>query len=301
MSKDRFFKRYHYIINTIKRKRINASNLAQDILENMDDLHSYSTRTLSRDIREIQSIFGIDILFDRKSGNYIIKNDEVLDEDMEKQKMLEAFQFVELAKIAKDYNDIILFEQRKLVGFEFIPTILEAIKNLNLITFEYVKFDDLSNTKRIVKPLALREHNSRWYLMAEEWNSKEKIIKTFGLDRIQDLEILNDSFIYPDNFNVKNHFQNIFGVGVGLSNTIEKIQLEFDLVSAKYVETLPIHHSQKEIKRTANSVVYQFELFINQELVREIIKIGKGVKVLIPNSLKQEVIRTLNETLNHYK
>lgn len=300
MSKDRFFKRYHYIINTIKRKRINAVDLTKDILEHMDDLESYSTRTLSRDIKEIQSIFGIEICFDRKANHYIVKSDDVLDDDVEKQKLLEAFQFVELASMAKDYSDILLFEQRKLVGFEFIPVILEAIKNLKILSFNYFKFDTQTHSQRVVKPLALREHNSRWYLMAEEVNHETSIIKTFGLDRILNLEITNQPFIYPNNFSVKNHFEHIYGVGVGLSDQIETVELKFDTVSAKYAETLPIHASQLKIKQDKNYVIYQYKLFINHELVREIIKIGKGVEVLKPISLKQQVIKTLKDTLTIY-
>lgn len=300
MTKDRFFKRYSYIINTVKRKRINREQLSSDILKHFDELGHYSTRTLSRDLNDIKSIFGIEIIFNRKHGYYEIYDDEILDEDIEKQKQLEAFQYVEIANMAREYNDILLFEQRKPVGMEYIPLILEAIKNVNIVSFNYLKFTIARTTNRRVKPLALREHNSRWYLVAEELNANTNVRKTFGLDRISNFETSSEHFAYPTDFDVKKHFEHFFGVSEELSTKIETIWLKFDSVSAKYIETLPLHASQKEIERTDYYVVFEYKLYINQELIREIIKIGSGVTVLKPRTLKNDVIKKLKEILNLY-
>lgn len=299
-KKVRFFQRYSYIINLLSRKRVNVNELVSEIENNFKDYNSYSSRTLSRDINDIKDIFGFDIIFNRAKGYYEINKEYLNAEDIDKQKLLEAFQFFELANIARQYNDILLFEPRKFLGFELIADILEAINNLKIITFEYKKFGDDSIKARAVKPLALREHNSRWYLIAEEVDSKEKIRKNFGLDRISNIKVTDMSFIYPSDFNIKTYFENIYGLGEGISNKIETVQLLFSPVSARYIETLPLHISQTEIKRGDEGVLFEYKLFTNQELVREIIKIGSGVKVIKPLSLKNEVIKVLKETLSQY-
>ena len=299
-KKVRFFKRYSHILNLLSRKRLNVSELVNAVSDKFDDYGSYSSRTLSRDIADIKEIFGFDIIFDRSRGYYVINQEYLNEDDVEKQKLLEAFQFFELANIASQYNDILLFEPRKFLGFELIAVILEAIKNLNVICFDYHKFGDASTKSRIVKPLALREHNSRWYLVAQEVDDTSKIYKNFGLDRIFNISYLDDKFEYPVDFNVKTYFENVFGLGEGLSNKIETVQLLFSPVSARYIETLPLHISQTEISRTAAGVLFEYKLVVNQELVREIVKTGSGVKVIKPISLRNEVIKVLKQSIEQY-
>lgn len=299
-NKVRFFQRYSYIINLLSRKRVNVQGLVNEICNNFQDSETYSSRTLSRDLNDIKEIFGFDITFNRGEGYYEIKKEDLNKDDIEKQKLLEAFQFFELASIARQYNDILLFEQRKFIGFELITIILEAIKNLNIILFEYKKFDGSLSTTRKVRPLGLREHNSRWYLVAEEVNANTTIRKNFGLDRIFDIQITDEQFIYPSDFNIKSYFENIYGLGEGITNKLETVHLLFNPISARYIESLPLHISQKEIKRNDEGVLFEYKLFVNHELVREIIKIGSGVKVLKPSSLKKEVINSLKESLTQY-
>lgn len=300
-KKVRFFQRYSYIINLLSRKRLNVNELVNEIVDNFQDYNSYSSRTLSRDITDIKEIFGFDIVFNRSLGYYEIDRNNLNDDDVDKQKLLEALQFFELANMARQYNDIILFEQRQFIGFELIAVILDAIKNLKIISFEYEKFDSSAVKSRIVKPLALREHNSRWYLIAEEVDDVNCIRKNFGLDRIHNINVSESDFIYPKDFNIKLHFENVYGLGEGLSNKIETVQLLFNPVSARYIESLPLHASQQEISRSEVGVVFEYELFTNQELVREIVKIGSGVKVVKPTMLKNEVKKFLNESLKQYE
>jgi predicted DNA-binding transcriptional regulator YafY len=299
-KKVRFFQRYSFIINLLSRRKLNVSELVHEISANFQDYNSYSSRTLSRDINDIKEIFGFDINFNRSLGVYEINREYMLDEDIEKQKLLEAFQFFELANIAREYNDILLFEPRKFLGFELIAVILEAIKAFKIITFEYKKFGDQSVSSRKVQPLGLREHNSRWYLIAEEVDTTEKIRKNFGLDRISDIKVTNETFKYPKDFNVKTNFENIYGLGEGLSNKIETVHLLFSPISARYIESLPLHISQTQINQDSTGVLFEYKIFTNQELVREIVKLGAGVKVIKPLSLKQEVIKVLKDTLLQY-
>jgi len=299
-KKVRFFQRYSYIVNLLSRKKLNVAELVEEISTNFQDFNSYSSRTLSRDLNDIKEIFGFDIVFNRSTGYYEINNEYITNQDIDKQKLLEAFRFFELANFAQQYNDILLFEPRKFSGFEHIAIILEAIKNLKIITFDYKKFTDQTVTHRNVMPLALHEHNSRWYLVAEEIDNDTGVRKNFGLDRIHNLQVTDAEYKFPDNFNIKTHFAHVFGLGDGSSNQVQTVQLLFNNVAAQYIQTLPLHISQTEIQRNTNGVLFQYELVINQELVREIVKYGAGVQVINPEYLKNEVIKTLKDALNQY-
>lgn len=55
-----------------------------------------------------------------------------------------------------------------------------------------MKFEENDISQRNAEPYALKEFKGRWYLLAKD--RKDYQIKTFGLDRIQELEITNKNF-----------------------------------------------------------------------------------------------------------
>ncbi|HEY1008579.1 MAG TPA: WYL domain-containing protein, partial [Daejeonella sp.] len=63
---------------------------------------------------------------------------------------------------------------------------------------------------RQVHPYALKEFRGRWYILAKDL--KDNRIKTFGLDRIQYLEITKKRFTFPSDLNVGELFRNCFGI-----------------------------------------------------------------------------------------
>jgi predicted DNA-binding transcriptional regulator YafY len=65
-------------------------------------------------------------------------------------------------------------------------------------------------TSRKVHPLALKESKDRWYLIAID--TKDKILKSFGLDRINYLDVAKNQFREKYKYNFREHFKNAFGV-----------------------------------------------------------------------------------------
>jgi predicted DNA-binding transcriptional regulator YafY len=57
--------------------------------------------------------------------------------------------------------------------------------------------------------LALKESKDRWYLIAID--TKDKILKSFGLDRINYLDVAKNQFREKYKYNFREHFKNAFG------------------------------------------------------------------------------------------
>lgn len=162
-----------------------------------------------------------------------------------------------------------------------------AIQNKKITKFEYFKFWDETVTKRSVHPLALKECQGRWYLLAID--TKDNHFKTFGLDRISELEILKTSFREKYNYNISEMFKNSFGIINDISSTVETVQLSFNSEQAQYIKSYPLHSSQIVKEENKKQVIFEITLAITHDFVMEILRFGNEVKVLQPLSLIKQI------------
>lgn len=256
-----------------------------------------SQRTLQRDIQQIASLYNIEIKNDRSRNVYEIVNDG---SDAYKNRMMESFEMFNALNLSSSIEQHIIPEKRKPSGTDNLHGLLHAIKNKVEIQFTHVKYWEgfEEPTNRIVQPLAIKEARYRWYLIAKD--HKDGLIKTFGLDRITNLEITRRPFTPPEGYNPEIAFQYCFGV-VGDASKPERVVLSFTVEQGKYVESLPLHSSQKELIN--NEKEYRIELYVHPtyDFVMELLSLGNQVKVLEPESLRSQVVRKLEEALASYK
>jgi len=136
MSKRAFISRYLLIIKKIKAKPYATSAELQSYIEKqMDQLQmqddtlnmGISKRTLQRDIRDIKNLFGVDIEYSKTSKGYFINQSEM--ENMNFERMMEAFDLFNSLNIAQDLKPFIHLEKRKPQGTDNLYGLLHAIKN----------------------------------------------------------------------------------------------------------------------------------------------------------------------------
>lgn len=297
MSKKQFIKRHLLLINKLKKTSCSFDDL-QKYLQFQSELdeenYSVSTRTLQRDIAEIKSLYNIEIKFNRKQGVYEI-NDE--HEDFLSERVLETFTVLDALKLAENFSDAIVFEQRKALGLESIFILLHAIKNQLEITFEHKKYWEEIIQQKSLQPYFIKESKQRWYIIGKEKLSNE--IRTFGLDRISNVSVSKKHFKKPSNSILKNLFQNSFGI-IYDQKQPQKIVLEFSQFQANYIKSLPLHPSQKIIFEDENSCIIEMYIYPTYDFIMEILSMGKEVKVIEPPSLKEQIKNSLIETLNNY-
>ena len=129
MSKKQFIKRHFLLINKLKKKSCSFDEL-QKYLQFQSELdeenYSVSTRTFQRDIAEIKSLYNIEIKFNRKEGVYQLNDDQ---EDFLCDRIFETFTVLDTLKLAENFSDEIVFEQRKSLGLENTFLLVHAIKN----------------------------------------------------------------------------------------------------------------------------------------------------------------------------
>lgn len=297
MSKKQFIKRHLLIINKLKRTSCNFEELQKYLLfqsELDEEKYTLSIRTLQRDIAEIQSLYDIEIKYNRKDGVYEIINDQ---EDALNHRILETFTVLNTLKMAENFSDEIVFEQRKALGLEHIFLLVHSIKNNQEISFLHKKYWESLNSKKTIQPYLVKESKNRWYLIGLDKTSNQ--MKTFGLDRISEIELLKTKFKKPPKKFLKSLFENSFGI-IYEESLPQKIILEFSSFQASYIKSLPLHKSQKILSENENTCLIELNIHPTYDFVMEILSFGKEVKVVEPQIFKEYIKQILVNSLKNY-
>ncbi|MEA4937379.1 hypothetical protein SDC9_128486 [bioreactor metagenome] len=294
MAKVGYFQRYLLIIRKIKNNRYIP--LTDLICEVEREIAIYegtvtiglSKRTIQRDFEDIRSIFKIDIVYSKANNGYYIAEDESY--DIERQ--LEYFDL--LGTLDSELEKFVFVEKRKSKGTEYLYPLISAIRNSRIVEFRYRKFDNtVTKEKRTVHPYALKEFKGRWYLLAVEVDGRIEergLIKTWGLDRIENLYTTNKLFSKNNQLNIENEFKNCFGIHSDDDKQAEEVILSFSPMSGKYNQSLPLHETQETLIDNENEYRIRLRVKITYDFIMELLSQSESLKVIAPNHLKDKLI-----------
>ena len=150
-----------------------------------------------------------------------------------------------------------------------------------------------------MEPYAIKVFKQRWYLLANDDKHHRPTI--YALDRIASLEETEEAFVYPSDFDTELFFKDCYGVICGTDIKPQSIVLRAYHPYANYLRTLPIHHSQKEIRNTAGYADFEFYLRPTFDFRQELLSQGNEVEVLEPADFRQEMKDVMEKMLEHYK
>lgn len=265
-----------------------------------------SSSTFNRDYKDLLAL-GFNIHSDKRKG-YLLDRLETNNFDF----LMTVFRRLEFNEILQKST---LFDAEthtyleldstscNLEGFKWFDAILVAIKQRKEITFNLVSFyhrERKHPKTHTIKPYLLKEYNSRWYVIGESENS----IKVYGLDRIQELEVLNNRPFVSKIPKVRDLMY--YTVGLNFSETEPlKIILKFDISQKPYLESLKLHHSQQPylVKDIDNTKFYMVKLFVvyNFELKQQILKYGSLVEVLEPPLIRADIVSEFRKMAQVYE
>jgi predicted DNA-binding transcriptional regulator YafY len=299
MSKLIYFKRYLYIIDRLRSRPSNFTELQEYVIRKLEneDINTnfeYAIRTFERDKKDILALFGIKIEYQRKDKIYFIDEEDI--EDQSVTRMIDAFSVHQALQDGNKLSPSVFLEKRKSLGTEHIHGIIHAIQNLYFLKFTHKKHWEEDFTQREVKPIAVKESQGRWYLVA--WDKKDERIKTFGLDRISDLKITDTKF-KPISYNVEKEYQHAFGVETYAP--VQKIILEFSWQQGNYIKSFPLHESQQILKENGKTVLIAIHIHTTNDIIMELLKYGSNVKVLEPVNLQNEIKTRILEMTKMYQ
>lgn len=298
MTKRESVLRFIHIMNKLRTgpatfEEIDAYLLRHSELQEAN--FNMSKRQFQRDLKDIESIFEIEIRYDFKLKVYTINEDE--NSEISKRRM-EALDVFNALKIGESSSSSIHFEKRKPQGTENFYGLLHAIKNQLQITFTYQKYWEDNITHRTVEPYALKEFRSRWYLLANDL--KDQQVKSFAFDRLTELEITKKRFHPSGKFDVNEHYQFCFGIISPTDHELKEVILSFDATQGKYIKSLPLHETQEVLVDDENEVRIKLNIYQTHDFLMEILMYGENVKVIQPESLIESLKANYLTALNQY-
>lgn len=259
---------------------------------------------------------GRKVYFRYSDPNFSINNQKITDGELSTiQNALDAlsrisgaqqFEWVQeiLPKLKNTFNikstskDYISLESNiDLKGIEYLQNISEAINKEQVIEIDYRDFRSEEPYKLIFHPYYLKQYNNRWFAFG--LNEATQILTwNVPLDRIVKIGYVNTKYIPSDN-DWYEYFYDIIGV-TRLDKEVEEVVLKFTKEQAPYIETKPLHPTQK-IDWEGDSLIVKIEVIPNYELETLILSFGEKVEVLEPKNLRDKISGRSEIMANHYK
>lgn len=289
------------------------------------DFFDVSVRTFHRD-RELMEEIGVPIYYNDKLKTYdildtfkfdppSINREEALalllackffkEENFHYQKELETI----LAKIRNSLPKTVkqvLTGLEKKITFQHSPSVniskqkiieLEnTIDSLNTIKMKYYSMSNDQDTVRKVDPYNLYFKKGAGYLIGYCHLRKE--IRLFRIDRIKKLDVLDNTFVWPEDYSLENYLGNVWGVERGEDI---RIKLLFSGFAAKYVQEYKWHSSQQIEDLNEDQIIFRVKTGSIEEIKNWILGFGSEVKVLEPEELKLEIKEEIEEMSKKYQ
>jgi predicted DNA-binding transcriptional regulator YafY len=177
-----------------------------------------------------------------------------------------------------------------LKGREHLIPLYQHIKSNEALHLEYKKFGSEESSREIIHPQYLKEFNQRWFLIAVYENNKDAI-RVFALDRIVGFRVAKRIKYFEVELDwEEEYFADIIGVTNYENESPVEIKLRFLNGRGNYVQTKPLHPSQKPVSwidnQTADVSLY---VKINNELEAMLLSYGKDLEIIEPKELKKRL------------
>lgn len=299
-----------------------------DALYEFEGIDGVSKRTVQADIQIMRSNkLGYNapiVVLERKyyayeEPNYSITNIPLSDQDL--NKLGEAVAFLKQFQGFSHFNDlsgmvqkledqiyaqkthtepVIDFEKNEnLKGLEHLDFLYRSIINKKAIEVTYQSFKARQASTFVFHAYLLKEFNNRWFLIGRK--NKGDTILNLAIDRLQKIKKSDFNFKENSNFNTKTYYENAIGVSVSPGLKVEEVIFFVNHFHAPYVETKPLHKSQKVIEKTHFGVTFSMQVQHNFELEKKLLGFGEGIKVLQPERLRKNILFRVEAALDLYK
>ena len=291
--------RYVWLVDTISRygritlKDLNKAWLRSEISEGKP----LARRTFFHYRDGVEEMLDINIQCDKSTFEYYIDDSGNESNARLRSSLVDSVSMSGMLSNAHDISSRIMLENVPSAR-EHLPVIIDALKQNHRIRFSYKSYTRSQPTDGIVlEPYFVKIFKQLWYVIG--LNVKDNQVKTYSLDRISHLNLLQDTFTMPENVNPSAFFKDCFGI-ITNKNSPKRIVLRVEPTQAKYFRALPLHSSQQEEIHDEYSI-FSYWMRITYDLKEELMSHGASIEVLEPMELKMIIRDELQRALQNYQ
>lgn len=186
-----------------------------------------------------------------------------------------------------------------LKGIEHLGPLHNAIYYKKLLTISYQPFENDAPFDVVIHPYFLKQYNNRWFLFGYN-PGKEKYDWNLAIDRIISMKETKGKYQKNNKIDWQEYFEDIIGVTKPVDAVLENVVLHFNGKTGKYMETKPLHGSQKTKWIDDTTLEVTLDIIINYELERLILSYADSVVVMKPSRLASSIKTRMLEALNNY-
>ncbi len=178
---------------------------------------------------------------------------------------------------------------------DVIAGLIDGILHQRQVRIAYYSFQSRRTKSYTVDPYRMVYYRGGLYLYARAHDYAE--VRTFAVERVQKMEVLEEGFEIPANFNPSEYARSAFGISGGEAQTVE---LLFRPSMASYIRERTWHESQRLQDDADGSVRLTMEVALGFELKAWVKGFLPDVQVVRPAALREEIARELAEARSEF-
>ena len=256
-----------------------------------------SRRTFINNIHSIEELFEISI--ECGSGyRYNIEYGDCFEEGSTRSWMLNAFSLHAMVGNSRKLKERVLLEDMP-SGRNFLEDIIKAMRDNHVIFISYYSYHSEKYYEFDIHPYFVKAFKKRWYVVAYSPGTDD--IRCYALDRMENVIISDKVFKMPKDLKPAEYFKDCFGIINNEDSEVQKVVLKVDAFQSNYIRNLPLHKSQKEMKRTDEYSIFEYHLKPEFDFEQEIFSNMDTMEVLEPQWLREEITQRLKNLTGKYQ
>jgi predicted DNA-binding transcriptional regulator YafY len=173
---------------------------------------------------------------------------------------------------------------------DVIVNLVDATLHQKQAKIAYFSFNSRRSKSYTVDPYRLVYYHGGLYLYARAHEYGE--VRTFAVERVEKIEVLEEGFDVPADFNVSEYGRGAFGITGGEPQTVEVLVAP---TMAAYIRERVWHESQELEDREDGAVLLRMSVAPGFELKSWIKGFLPHVQVLKPTALRDEIAADLDQ------
>ncbi len=258
---------------------------------------SYPRRTFNNHRNAIADVFEIDVLCNRSTNRYYIELDSTNGKIDEISWLIDTFTANNMLTLGKSKLPGRVSVEEAPSGKLHLTTIMEAMEENLCLKIEHKKYIAENAEVYTIHPYAVKEYARRWYVIG--YCIERQGLRVYGIDRIVSIQVLDEYFEMPKDFDVDTLFATSYGIYLG-EGKAENIVFKTSVKDGKYILDLPLHHSQTLLESDENSYTFSVFAIPNTSMMIEFKKYGSNLEIISPESLREEMKIELIKTIKLY-
>ena len=295
-------KKYIWLVDTVMRAGEKGITLNQILNtyaydDEIGNGGEYNQRSFHRHRKEVQELFGIDIECYSDGSQFRYRVADSGREGYFRRWLMDSIAVNRVLGDSKEVAPYISIEETR---SEPLPIVLQALKQRQMVQFDYHPFWSEGSTHYFnFQPHALKMFERRWYLIGRYKEDMRHII--LALDRMSALELQDETYERDPGFDVEEMFGYSYGIILKDDEiAVEEVWLKVTSYQANYLRSLPLHHSQTEVKQTDEFSVFCLRVRPTLDFFQKLLSLGNQLEVRKPEWLREKMKEEVHKMMAKY-